>query len=567
MEMRFYTKCVALLMALCMFAPLALEAPDAGHVHDFGVWETVTAPTCTAAGEEVHACVSCGATESRKAVALGHVWADGDVVTAPAVEMDGEKAYTCMHCGVVRTEKLPATACGGNAACPSAALTDVPAPDDWAHSGIDYCVVRGLMCGVSKTAFDPNAPTSRAMVVTILWRQAGSPAPEHASSFVDLQQDWYVDAVAWAAENGVVFGKDTATFDPDAAISRQDMAVIFYRYARNVLKLDVSKNAVLTTFPDYGRVSDYARDAMAWANAEGLISGTAVGGTVYLDPLGSAVRAQAARVLANFCKHLEQLENTVDVPVLLYHHLDPDADGSNSMVVTPATFEWQIRALYDAGYTGVSVEELQNYINYGTALPERPIVITFDDGYLSNYEYAFPILQKYNMKATIFVIGSSVGHTEFYKDTSYPLTPHFGTAEIEEMIASGLIDIQSHTYDMHQTPAYETGVARPTIQQLPNETDAAYMQALTEDSCLQKDLLEPVTGQKIVAVAYPKGVYSPLTCTVLAQCGIEATFTTISGSNTIEKGVPQSLMNLNRYGVYESTTPEQILAMVSSARG
>lgn len=508
MHTRVFAKCIALLMALCMLAPgcvaLASDEIEPGHGHDFGAWEAMTAPPVT---------------------------------------VDGEKA------------------------CPSAAFTDMPAPDNWAHLGIDYCVARGLMCGVSKTTFAPGAPTSRAMVVVILWRQAGSPAPRQENPFTDLRQNWYIDAVAWAAENGVVFGKDAATFDPDAAIARQDMAVIFYRYAKSVLKLDVSQTAALTTFPDHSRVSGYAKDAMAWANAVGLISGTAVNGTVYLDPMGSAVRAQAARILMNFCKSLERRDSTAEVPVLLYHHLDPKADGSNSMVVTPATFERQIRALHDAGYTGVSVGDLQNYVHDGTPLPERPIVITLDDGYLSNYEYAFPILQEYGMKATIFVIGSSVGHTEFYKDTTYPITPHFGAAEIEEMIASGLIDIQSHTYDMHQTPAYETGVARPTIQQLPDETDADYMQALTEDARLQKDLLEPMTGQKIVALAYPLGVYSPLTCTVLAQCGIEATFTTISGSNTIEKGAPQSLMNLNRYGVYESTTPEQLLAMVASARG
>lgn len=558
-------------MVLCIFAPscgvLALDATESEHVHNFGAWEVRTMPTCTAAGEEWHICASCGAVEARKAAALGHAWTDGDTVIAPSVMLDGEKDYTCTRCGVVRTEKLPAAVCCGDAACPSAALTDVPAHDNWAHSGIDYCMARGLMCGVSDTAFDPSAPTSRAMVVVILWRQTGSPAPKQPSPFSDLRQGWYLDAVAWAVENGVVFGKDATTFDPDAAISRQDMAVIFYRYAQNVGKLDVSRTAALTAFPDYGCVSGYAKDAMAWANAEGLISGSAENGAVYLDPQGRAVRAQTARVLTNFCINLEHLKNTAEVPVLLYHHLDPAADGSNSMVVTPAAFERQIRALHDAGYTGVSIEELQNYIHYGTALPKRPVVITFDDGYLSNYEYAFPILQQYGMKATIFVIGSSVGHREFYKDTAFPIIPHFGAAEMDAMLASGLIDIQSHTYDMHQNAAYEPDVARCTIQQLPGEDDAHYVAALTEDVRQQRELLEPMTGQRVDALAYPLGAYSNRTAAMLVQLGIEATFTTNSGSNTIERGVPQSLLNLNRYGVYESTTPERLLAMVASARG
>lgn len=470
-------------------------------------------------------------------------------------------------CSVLAFNDAGSAACDGGAACPSAAFADMPAPENWAHAGIDYCVANGLMCGVSKTAFDPGAPTSRAMVVVILWRLSNSPAPEQANPFTDLRQDWYLDAVAWAAENGVVLGTSATTFEPDAAISRQDIAVIFYRYAQNVRKLNTYKKAVLTKFPDCDNVSGYAKDAMAWANAAGLINGTSVNGTVYLDPKGSAVRAQAARILMNFCKSLDRLNNSAEVPVLLYHHLDPDADGSNQMVVTPATFERQIRALHDAGYTGVSIEALRNYIQDGTALPERPIVITFDDGYLSNYEYAFPILQKYGMKATIFVIGSSVGHTEFYKDTNYPITPHFGVAELQEMLSSGLIDIQSHTYDMHQTAAYEPGVARCSMQKLPGETDAQYVAALTEDMRLQRALLEPMTGRQVNALAYPLGAYSSLTAKTLVQLGIEATFTTIPGSNTIEQGVPASLHGLYRYGVYESTTPEQLLAMVSSARG
>lgn len=458
-------------------------------------------------------------------------------------------------------------ASSNDAACPSAAFADVPEPSNWAHSGIDYCVAHGLMYGVSQTAFDPDTPTSRAMVVSILWRQAGSPTPERSNPFTDLQQGWYRSAVAWAAETGVVFGTTATTFDPDAAITRQDMAVIFYRYAQNIRNLNTAKRAELTKFPDGGRVSGYAQDAMAWANAEGLINGSADGGTVYLDPRGSASRAQAACILMNFCNNLDRLKCTAEVPVLMYHHLDPAADGSNSMVIKPETFARQIQALHDEGYTGVSIEELRSYVHDGVPLPERPIVITFDDGYLSNYEYAFPILQQYGMKATIFVIGSSVGHREFYKDTTFPIIPHFGATEMQEMLASGLIDIQSHTYDMHQTAAYEPGVARRTMRQLPGEDDAHYVAALTEDMRRQRTLLEPLTGRPVNALAYPLGDYASLTTETLVQLGIEATFTTNSGSNTVERGVPQSLLNLNRYGVYESTTPERLLSLVAPARG
>lgn len=176
----------------------------------------------------------------------------------------------------------------------------------------------------------------------------------------------------------------------------------------------------------------------------------------------------------------------------MYHHLSEDV--TNSEMVSPEQFEAQIRALSEAGYTGVSFDELQAYVLRGEPLPEKPVVITFDDGYRSNYTLAYPILQKYGMKATIFAIGVSFG-TDHYKDTDYAITPHFGAAEAAEMTASGLISIQSHTYDMHQWPPYETGSAvRENILQLSSESEEAYVQALTEDFTRSRALLEDATA-------------------------------------------------------------------------
>lgn len=105
--------------------------------------------------------------------------------------------------------------------------------------------------------------------------------------------------------------------------------------------------------------------------------------------------------------------------------------------MTPALFEAQIAALAQAGYTAVFPDDLAAYVNQGKALPDKPIVITFDDGYLSNYEYAWPILEKYGMVATIFMVGATTGNTEHYKDTAYPITPHFSYEQGAEMVASG----------------------------------------------------------------------------------------------------------------------------------
>ena len=253
-------------------------------------------------------------------------------------------------------------------------------------------------------------------------------------------------------------------------------------------------------------------------------------------------------------------EISAQVAILMYHHLSEDV--TNSEMVSPEQFEAQIRALSEAGYTGVSFDELQAYVLRGAPLPEKPVVITFDDGYESNYTLAYPILQKYGMKATIFAIGVSFGK-DHYKDTDYAITPHFGAAEAAEMAASGLISIQSHTYDMHQWPPYESGSAvRENILPLPGESEEAYVQALTEDFTRSRALLEDAAGQPVDVLAYPAGQYSTLAQVTLQSLGVHVTLSTNPGVNTVVRGLPQTLYAMLRFGITEDVTPEALLDMI-----
>ena len=253
-------------------------------------------------------------------------------------------------------------------------------------------------------------------------------------------------------------------------------------------------------------------------------------------------------------------EISMQVPILMYHHLSEDV--TNSEMVSPAQFEAQIRALSEAGYTGVSFDELQAYVLRGEPLPEKPVVITFDDGYESNYTLAYPILQKYSMKATIFAIGVSFGK-DHYKDTDYAITPHFGAAEAAEMAASGLVSIQSHTYDMHQWLPYETGSAvRENILPLPGESEEAYVQTLTEDFTRSRAQLESATGQPVDVLAYPAGQYSTLAQVTLQSLGVHVTLSTNPGVNTVVKGLPQTLYAMLRFGITEDVSPEALLDMI-----
>lgn len=256
-------------------------------------------------------------------------------------------------------------------------------------------------------------------------------------------------------------------------------------------------------------------------------------------------------------------EISAQVPILMYHHLSEDV--TNSEMVSPEQFEAQIRALSEAGYTGVSFDELQAYVLRGEPLPEKPVVITFDDGYLSNYTLAYPILQKYGMKATIFAIGVSFGK-DHYKDTDYAMTPHFGAAEAKEMTDSGLISIQSHTYDMHQWPPYEDGSAavRENILPLAGESEEAYVQALTDDFTKSRAQLEAATGQPVDVLAYPAGQYSTLAQVTLQELGVHVTLSTTPGVNTVVKGLPQTLYAMLRFGITDDITPAALLALIGA---
>ncbi len=181
----------------------------------------------------------------------------------------------------------------------SGIFKDIPS-GSWFEPYVEYVIEAGLMRGVSDTHFDPNGVMTRAMLVTVLWRLEGE-SPAAPSPFGDLTEDWYKAPVAWAYENGVVSGTSESTFSPNSPITREQLATILYRYT--ALKGgDTSSTSPLENFPDGPKTSSWARDAMGWAVADGLITGSADGYMLYLDPGGSATRAQVATILKRFCE-------------------------------------------------------------------------------------------------------------------------------------------------------------------------------------------------------------------------------------------------------------------------
>lgn len=270
----------------------------AEHIHQYT--STVTPPTCTEQGYTTYTCTCGDSYRSNYTNPLGHSW-DAGVVTTPATEAaPGVKRYTCTRCSATRTETI------AQLTCPSAGFTDVPGANNWAHAGIDYCVSNGLMYGVGGSRFAPQAATTRAQIVQILYSLSGSPSVSGAAPFTDLTQDWYKNAVRWAYQTGVVSGMSATTFAPNVPVTREQIAVILMGYAQKVLGVSRTWTPTdLSRYPDASRVSAWAHNALADTVSLGLISGTLRGGQAYLDPQGSATREQVATILMQFCKNVK----------------------------------------------------------------------------------------------------------------------------------------------------------------------------------------------------------------------------------------------------------------------
>ena len=285
------------------------ETIPATGAHDYQFTKNV-APTCTDGGYDLYTCSGCGATERRNLTdAAGHKWDGGTVTTAPTETTPGVRTNTCTVCGQTRTEAIPATGastCTGGPSCPSYGLHDVAGPDYWAHKGIDYCVRNRLMSGVGAGTFSPDTACTRAQIVKILYNLSGNQTDYsyYYLPFTDVAPGaWYYNAVAWAYCNDVTSGTSATTFTPNAAITRQQLVTFLYRYTVKYAPEFTGNAAPISAFPDAGSVANWAYAAMSWAVGNGLIKGNGHdNGLDYLDPNGSATRAQTATIIMRYCQ-------------------------------------------------------------------------------------------------------------------------------------------------------------------------------------------------------------------------------------------------------------------------
>lgn len=245
-------------------------------------------------------------------------------------------------------------------------------------------------------------------------------------------------------------------------------------------------------------------------------------------------RTEKGPTVSEISKAILAYENKqIKIPVLTYHHFSTERTD-NSLIVHPDLFEQQMKYLSEQGYTTLSDEELVQIYSGKMDIPKKPILITLDDGYESNYNLAFPILKKYNMKATVFLIVRRIF------DVHREIVPYnyLDWNEIKEMSDSGLISFQSHTYNMHFMDAINNlgAITHPMSLNGHTETKSDYDQRVIQDLTLSKQIIEQKLGKRVVSFAYPFGHYNKHTEELVKQTGFKFSFSVKSGSNQIVNG-------------------------------
>ncbi len=243
-------------------------------------------------------------------------------------------------------------------------------------------------------------------------------------------------------------------------------------------------------------------------------------------------------------------QSAVRLPVVMYHQITTDKSKSGKYVLTLEQFEKDLIYLKEKGYTSISLNQLFDYANGLSDLPEKPFMITFDDGCETVYSYALSLLEKYGFNAVCFAIGSVTDKYSNINDHNLNYS-NLTWDEIKELCNGGIIDIQSHTYDLHSN-----NNGRDGIKKKKDETFEQYSEFLGADASKMKEKMIEFTGKAPVAIAYPFGSFSKESKEILKNCGMKAAFTCEEKVNIIKKAESEWLFGLGRYNRPEGISSE-----------
>jgi len=246
------------------------------------------------------------------------------------------------------------------------------------------------------------------------------------------------------------------------------------------------------------------------------------------------------------------------VPIIMYHLVTENSKYIGKYGVSPSQLEDDLKYLKQNGYNTVVMQDLIDFVEKGKGLPKNPIVLTFDDGNSSDYQYLFPLLKEYDMKAVISIIGKVVDeYTEDNAKNPARKYPNLTWPQIKEMHDSGLVEVQSHGYDLHGSAG---------SGKLKRESAEAYRRRLSADLTKLQNRCDEQLGAKPNTFCYPLGVISKGSQAVLEELGFVASLSCQEGVNTIKQGEKECLFKLNRYNRPSGRSVEEILERIRAKK-
>ncbi len=248
-----------------------------------------------------------------------------------------------------------------------------------------------------------------------------------------------------------------------------------------------------------------------------------------------------ALLLSVCCVHVSCVSSQgTEVPILMYHSVGYNNRVQTPYILTPEVFEEDMKWLSEHGYTAVFVSDLVHYVLHKTALPEKPIVITLDDGFLNSRTYVLPILERYGMRAVVSVVGSFCEDFSLHPDPD-PSYAYLTWEDISYLSQTGRIEIGNHTYNMHSVGE------RKGCMKLAGESVAAYSATLSNDLSKLQTVLSEKSGVTPTVFAYPYGAVSEESVFVLQSLGFSAALTCAEKINLLSPGNPDRLYHLGRF--------------------
>ena len=248
------------------------------------------------------------------------------------------------------------------------------------------------------------------------------------------------------------------------------------------------------------------------------------------------------------------LTDGVELPILMYHGITEDK--VSKYVISKKMFEEDLKYISQKGYNTVTADEVIAYVKGEGELPEKPVMLTFDDGYYNNYCYAYPLLKEYNTKAVISIIGK---YTDMYTELEEenPAYSHITWTEVTEMMESGLVEFQNHSYDLHSLDKGRRGAGKKK-----NEAESEYQKMLKADVGLLQDKMQENTGYTPTTFAYPFGSISEASYSVLDELGFLASFACEEKVNIIKQGDLNCLKCMNRFLRSDKKSAQKILESI-----